>query len=272
VTLPGFPVHTGGAITEPPALGDLNGDGYKDIVVFAGNRIIALNKSGAALDNFPVTAIAQTFSSSPVIADVNNDGAVDVVGGTSGGLVVAYGADGRSVPGFPLQTGTGLLSIAVVGREVTPGSVQTILVAGSSDDGVVAAWQIGGLSAHQPVLSWSQYQHDPQHTGLDLRPVTGPPVSPAFFPPDRAYNWPNPVYDGRTFIRYFVREDATVRIKIFDLAGDLVTELTGQGSGGVDNEIEWNVGDVQSGVYFARIEATGTGSSGVAVIKVAVVK
>ncbi|MDH3251397.1 MAG: hypothetical protein OEM41_01325, partial [Ignavibacteria bacterium] len=119
---PGFPVHTGVNITEPPALGDINGDGYRDITVLGGDMIVALNKAGAALDNFPVTLIGQRFSSSPVLADVNNDGSLDVVGGTSGGLVVAYDAGGKPVSGFPLQTGTGKLSIAVTGRELTPGS------------------------------------------------------------------------------------------------------------------------------------------------------
>ncbi|MBI1806705.1 MAG: hypothetical protein HYR76_06595 [Ignavibacteria bacterium] len=44
------------------------------------------------------------------------------------------------------------------------------------------------------------------------------------------------------------------------------------GVGGLDNEVEWDVSDVQSGVYFAHIDARGTGTSGNAVIKIAVVK
>jgi hypothetical protein len=41
----------------------------------------------------------------------------------------------------------------------------------------------------------------------------------------------------------------------------------------MDNETIWNVGDIQSGVYFARIEANSTsGKTEQAVIKIAVVK
>ena len=61
-------------------------------------------------------------------------------------------------------------------------------------------------------------------------------------------------------------------IKIFDLAGDLVTEFAGPGIGGLDNEVAWDVRDIQSGVYVARIEAAGAGQSAVAFVKVAVVK
>ena len=102
--------------------------------------------------------------------------------------------------------------------------------------------------------------------------LSGIPVSSQFFPKDRVYNWPNPVHGGTTFIRYFVKENSGVRITIFDIAGDLVTELSASGIGGVDNEVPWDTGGVQSGIYFARIEATGPGGSGVAIIKIAVVK
>ena len=119
---------------------------------------------------------------------------------------------------------------------------------------------------------WPQFGRDSRHSGLDLAPLTSISTVSSFFPPDRTYNWPNPVYSGQTFFRYFVKDNATVNIKIFDMAGDLVTTLTGQGTGGIDNEIPWDVSHVQSGIYFARIEASGGGTSGVKIVKVAVVK
>jgi hypothetical protein len=62
-----------------------------------------------------------------------------------------------------------------------------------------------------------------------------------------------------------------VHIKIFDLAGDLVTEFDGPGTGGRDNEVVWDVSGVQTGVYFAHIEASGQAGSGSTVVKIAVV-
>ncbi len=120
---------------------------------------------------------------------------------------------------------------------------------------------------------WPQFQRDAQHSGIDHTVLpAGVPLSSEFFPASRAYNWPNPVYDGKTFIRYYVKENATVRVKIYDLAGDLAADLSGTGQGGVDNEIAWDVSGVQSGIYFARIEASGTSGSGGATVKIAVVK
>ena len=95
---------------------------------------------------------------------------------------------------------------------------------------------------------------------------------PGVFPGEPGLQLAESVYDGITHIRYFVKENATVRVRIYDLAGDLVTELTGSGIGGTDNEVDWNVGSIQSGISFRPRRASGAGQSGVAVIKVAVVK
>ncbi len=89
-----------------------------------------------------------------------------------------------------------------------------------------------------------------------------------------AYNWPNPVYGGSTNFRFKVNEDSNIKITIFDLAGTKVTELSGRGNMNFDNEISWNVSNVQSDVYFAHFEATGINShkTETKLIKVVVVK
>jgi len=125
------------------------------------------------------------------------------------------------------------------------------------------------------MMPWSQYMHDAQNTGLDESTSPLVPKSNEFMPTALAYNWPNPVGvsdDFKTYIRYFLSDDAKVHIRIFDPAGDLVTEFDGPGYGGFDNEIAWNVSKIQSGIYFAHIDASGSNKSGYAIIKIAVVK
>ena len=63
-----------------------------------------------------------------------------------------------------------------------------------------------------------------------------------------------------------------MKIKILDLSGELVTTLNGTSISNADNEVKWDVADVQSGIYYGVIEADIDGSSEKKIIKIAVVK
>jgi hypothetical protein len=269
-TMPGFPVNAGMSLSLPPVFADINGDGSRDVIAFAGNRILVWNASGSTLDNYPVTIpVTDTLTSAPVIADVNGDKRVDLLGGTDRGLIVAYDRTGRPVDGFPLVAGAGKQSIGV-----TISTDSILVFAASGNDGSISGWLTGKTTdpTNAALSPWPQAGRDAQHSGYDPTLIAGVPLASDFFPPSRAYNWPNPAYDGKTMIRYYIRDQASVTIRIFDMAGDLVATLRGPGVAGMDNEVIWDLGGVESGVYFAHIDAAGNAGSGSAVVKIAVVK
>jgi len=138
-----------------------------------------------------------------------------------------------------------------------------------NDQNVLSAWSISSVEGK---LYWSEEFGNPQNTSfIDAAENTN--RINEFFPTSRAYNYPNPVYEGETNIRYYVDEDSKINIKIFDLAGDFVDELNDNAQGGMDNETVWGVSNIQSGVYLARIEAvSSSGKTEFAIIKIAVVK
>jgi hypothetical protein len=267
-----FPLDLKQPVASSPAIADVDGDGYKDIVVVAGREIIALNARGAVLDHFPVTLPTDApVMSSPVVGDIDGDGAADICIGLMDGLIAAYNAHGERLPGFPLQAGHGMRSAPTLFRT----AAGKVGIAAATDDRALYAWEYDAAYAAAS-MPWPMYLHDPQHSGYEgLNPAIRP-ISGEFLPASRTYNWPNPVgpeHDFKTHIRYYVGADATVTIKILDTAGDLVTEFPPMASsGGMDHEIVWDVSGVQSGVYFAHVEASGSGSSGASVIKIAVVK
>ena len=251
------------------ALGDVDGNGVRDIVFASGRSLYALSPYGVILDYFPVRA-SGIVTGDPVISDINGDGQLDIIFSTSDEHLVAVDRRGQTLTGFPLPIdGINLFSPAVFAMTQLNISIPGILAV--TGNGYLYAWRFshvpGGFA--QP---WASYRGNAGHTGFENSPIVGQPVTTSFFPSSRAYNWPNPVYGDRTNIRYYVGSDAVVRVKIVDLAGDLVDELRGPGVGGLDNEVEWDVSNIQSGIYFARIEATNGRESGIAVIKIAIVK
>jgi hypothetical protein len=257
------------------AAADVDGDGEKDIVVLSANRIVAMNRTGAYLSGFPALAPeGSTFVGDPLIGDVNGDGQLEIIASVRSGSLVAYDKDGHGISGFPIQfSASGETPIAFF--QTLSGNIgiagltkpQTV-PAGAS---VLQALEIG-KPYRAEFVAWSQYLKDGRHSNYDGTAGGTNPVVNEFLPRDRVYNWPNPVYGSSTQIRFYTSEDAVVSIKILDLAGVKITELNTTSRAGLDAEVPWDVSNIQSGVYLARIEAKGASRSDVAIIKIAIVK
>ncbi|MFC2102988.1 T9SS type A sorting domain-containing protein [Bacteroidota bacterium] len=251
---------------ESFALTDLKQDGTNYIIINNGLNIEAYNLSGALADNFPVTDPEGIgFIGTPLAADFEGDGNSEIISVTEDGRIFAIdGGTGQFVPGFPISSGARV--------DVTPvlynanGKTNLVVL---NDQNVLSAWSISSVEGK---LFWSEENGNAQNNSFVDAAENTNRIND-FFPTSRAYNYPNPVYEGKTYIRYYVSEDSKINIKIFDLAGDYVAELNDEAQGGMDNETIWNVSDIQSGVYFARIEASSnSGKSEFAIIKIAIVK
>ncbi len=245
---------------------DLKQDGGNYILLNNGNNIEAYNLSGAMADNFPFTDPEGIgFIGTPVAADFEGDSRSEIISITKDGRIFAIdGGTGKVVPGFPISCGSGIPVTPVLYN--MDGKTNLAVL---NNQSVLSTWSISSVEGK---LFWSEESGNQQNTSfIDAAEITNRVNE--FFPSDRAYNYPNPVYEGTTNIRYYVSEDSRINIKIFDLAGDFVAELNDDAQGGMDNETVWNVGEIQSGVYLARIEASSTsGNTEQAIIKIAVVK
>jgi len=69
-----------------------------------------------------------------------------------------------------------------------------------------------------------------------------------------AQNYPNP-FNPSTTIRYHIPEQSQVRIKIYNILGKQIAELTNNIKSAGDYSIKWNAGSLPSGFYFLNIEA-----------------
>ena len=249
------------------SIADLKNDGENYILFTDGNNLNALNLQGASADNFPIADPHATgFSGTPVAADFEGDSKSEIITSTKDGRIFAIdGGTGKIVNGFPISTGAQLETTPVLFNYNGKASLAAIDVQNN-----FYAWNIGAIDAK---MFWSEANGNNYNSSFVDKASNNAGFSNQFFPSNRVYNYPNPVYDNTTYIRYYVSEDSKINIKIFDLAGDFVAELNDNAVGGFDNETKWDVNDIQSGVYLARVEATGSsGRTESNIIKIAIIK
>ena len=91
-------------------------------------------------------------------------------------------------------------------------------------------------------------------------------------PSSSVYNYPNPTEGNYTTIRYWLNETSDVKLRIYDMAGELVKEVKSNGLGRTHNEYKLDLQNIQSGVYLVRVEAKNTNFHDVTFFKMAVVK
>ncbi len=74
-------------------------------------------------------------------------------------------------------------------------------------------------------------------------------------------SFPNPapsaMHPDSTRFRYYVEEDARINIRIYNIAGQLVDEISDDAVGGDYNETKWDISSIATGLYFYVIEASG---------------
>ena len=236
--------------------------------------VFAYDLNSNQAENFPIKLVNDEFSGQSILLDVDRDGLNEIINVTQQGKLYVFDTKtGRTLNNFPLVTGNFPINSPFLFSEELPTMgplpVYKPYVATIDANKHLTVWNLAPV---QGKVSWNgEYGNATQNSFLAL--TKSLQADAEYFPLDKTYNWPNPVYSGSTNIRYYVSEDSDIKIKIVDLAGDLVSELNNKARGGFDNETAWDVSKIQSGVYFAYVEAKSVnGKSASKVIKIAVIK
>ncbi len=130
---------TPGFIYGVPAVGDVDGDGYKEIVAFAFDSCYIWRYTGELLEGWPRAPKDTTKKfygqfSPPVLADIDKDGKLDIVAGEyggpnwpeEGGVLAVYNWKGDLLPGWPRYLAGTMLAGPVVGDLDKDGSLEII--------------------------------------------------------------------------------------------------------------------------------------------------
>jgi len=254
-----------------PVLADMDMDGYYEIIYHSDYLIHGINYNNAQVTNMPFEPVLsenEKLIGSPLVADVDDDGLMDVISMTNQGQVFAYNSNGKLLNGFSVSAGGRITNSPLLIDIDDDNKLELFTM---SNNGHINAWQFedGYITDN---LWWTQESFAPDNNILVSRYLS--PVTSSInelMPSKKVYNYPNPNIDDFTYIRYFLTDNARVNIKIFDLAGDMVDSFNGPGDSGIDQQVKWDVSDIESGVYLCRVEAKSAGKSNVRIIKIMVI-
>lgn len=244
--------------------------------VTGNNQIYSFNYNFTLTNNFPVHIKLpdeeKWLPISPLINNFYNNGlneAPGIIITDPAGIIDGFDQGGKRLNDFPLSLGDSI-TVSPVILDIDQDTDLEIAVV--TKQGILFVWD---LASSFQADGWNQiYYNELNQNFTSTLPDTGQPVVDYYqlLPEGTVYNWPNPNQENYTFIRYYLSDQAQVIIKIYDLAGDLVEELPASENPGTANEVRWDLADVQSGVYLARIEAKNGSTEEVRFIKIAVVK
>ena len=160
----GWPVVVGEAIVSSPALADLDGDGYLE-VIFAGRQIgnlYVIQHDGCHSENWP-QRIGPTYCS-PAVGDLDCDGDLEIVIGAARN-VYAFHHDGDLVDGWPVTSAGKIESSPALGDLDGDGRLEIVIAPECMN---VYAWHCdGSLVPGWPVTTAASTKSSPALGDLD---------------------------------------------------------------------------------------------------------
>ena len=277
----------------------------KRVFASPNNFGIDLNTSGITVDDFGSPILKWTTTTFHYIAgiDLDLDASADLLALDENGVLYAFNSDLILMSGFPIKfelqapvlvrnlfndANPEIVAKAVDSSAMyifdSQGNIQH-RIATHKNDPLIA---LGELNGQNSVLTqstiyqfgpasetkgneWSfEHGHPGRTRALDLDYTFDKTHSSIL---TRCYSYPNPIREGLGTLRVETVGSKKVNITIYDLAGFYICSFNADlfQTGHQISEWVWDVTDVEPGVYFAHVVASGEQGTETRIIKVAVI-
>jgi len=128
-------------------------------------HLYAWHGNGARYANFPIN-LKMDSNTSPALADLDNDGRVEIIVGDDAGLLHVFTRDGSELPGFPRLAGNRIESSPTV-VDIDQNGMLDIIVGAA--DGYVYAWSAVGDN----LLGWPVKTNDEVRSSPSVADIYG---------------------------------------------------------------------------------------------------
>jgi hypothetical protein len=276
----GWPVDLPERCNAGVALGDLDGDGKREIVaatIGSNAWVVVVNQRGEKLPGFPVALADMSVNTSPVLADINGDGRVDILLATSrtlfepAAVIMALDARGRALPAFPIQIdGCEIVSGGGCAADLD-GDGLLELVLGTEVEGQVHVWDLHGR-AGPAGAPWPRAGFDSGNTGRVHLPGLRPrpePARPSARPADAVApgESPSTPFSPLESVSFQLLREGHVRLQIRQVDATPVRTLLDVDLPPGSYTVHWDGRDDRGfetapGVYFYEVETPGRRATG----------
>lgn len=253
--------------TSGMAIGDINDDGYPEVVFLGNNLVYAVDRFGLPIEGFPVTLNRGNpvvgFFSDPLIVDVTGDKIPEILVPSSEGLVYAVTGKGKLVKdGFPIAAGSFESE-----ETYSPMSIYVTDAVEKSKGPELYAFHRNGVSAfrlgkaidgaEREVSAWSLPAAGDRRTGyFDASSLHGVQNVEARDEISEFFIYPNPVRSGDAHARIEVLSDVkSAELEFYDITGLVVYAVNLQDLVRGRNQVDHlDLSKLGSDVYTARLK------------------